>query len=121
MQDYRNLIVWQKAMAAAEACLTATETLPDQHRFGLRSQMDKAAVSIASNIAEGCGRDSDREFARFARIAYGSTCELETQTLLALRTGLGEPQALAVVLSEARELRPMLGRLIARLSADSES
>jgi len=88
MQDFRNLRVWQEAHQLVLAIYRATENMPDQERFGLTSQMRRAAVSIPSNIAEGCGRDSDSEFKRFLQIAMGSASELEYQLLLARDLGM---------------------------------
>src|SRR5687768_4659595 len=87
--DYRHLIAWQKSMDLAEAVYTQTAELPLEERYGLTSQMRRAAVSIPSNIAEGQGRrSSDEEFVRFLQIALGSLCELETQIELAVRLKL---------------------------------
>lgn len=92
MQDCRNLDVWQRAMYLAEVCYAMTDGSPKREQYGLASQLRRSAVSIPSNIAEGCGRDSPREFARFLRIAYGSGCEVGTQIELARRAGLGDRQ-----------------------------
>jgi four helix bundle protein len=96
--DYRNLVAWQKSMSLAEAVYRQTGEFPLEERYGLTSQIRRAAVSIPSNIAEGQGRRStDEEFVRFLRIALGSLCELETQLELALRLKLlSEKQANAL-------------------------
>jgi len=84
--DYRDLVVWQKSMALAEQVYRKTADYPTQERFGLTSQMRRAATSIPSNIAEGQGRrSSDQELVRFLQIAHGSLCELQTQIELSLR------------------------------------
>ena len=82
MSTFRDLTLWQKAMELAEAVYALCKQLPDVERFGLISQMQRAAVSIPSNIAEGHGRYSDNDFIRFLQIANGSKCELQTQILL---------------------------------------
>ena len=115
MQDFKKLLVWQKAMAATRTCYEATERFPPSQRFGLRSQMQRAAVSIPSNIAEGSGRRTNPEFARFLRIAYGSSCELETQARLAIDLGFGWPDALEVLIRDVDEIQRMLSRLIDRV------
>ena len=84
-RNYRDLIVWQRAMELAETLYIVTRKFPADERFGLTSQMRRAAVSIPSNIAEGQGRAGATEFIRFLRIAYASLREVETQVLLAER------------------------------------
>ena len=83
--NYRDLIVWQKSMDLATMVYKSTASFPTEERFGLSQQMQRAAVSIASNIAEGHARRSTQDFRRFLNIAYGSRAELETQILLARR------------------------------------
>ncbi|MBT8163930.1 MAG: four helix bundle protein [Acidimicrobiia bacterium] len=87
MGDYRKLRVWKDAVDFAVACYEATSRFPSAERFGLTSQMRRSAASIAANLAEGSGRKSDREFARFTRIAGGSANETETFLILAGRLG----------------------------------
>jgi four helix bundle protein len=84
-RHFRELIVWRKAMLLAEAAYSVTETLPQEERFGLSSQLRRAAVSIASNIAEGHERRSRADYRRFITIACGSLAEVETQLDLARR------------------------------------
>ncbi len=83
MQTYKDLIVWQKAIALSVSIYELTEQFPDSEKFGLTSQMRRAAVSIASNIVEGKLRGGDKEFMYFLRIAFGSGGELETQIVIA--------------------------------------
>jgi four helix bundle protein len=83
MKDFRSLKVWEKAHASVLDIYRETASFPADERFGLTSQVRRASVSIPSNIAEGCGRGSDIDFARFVQIAIGSSCELEYQLLLA--------------------------------------
>ncbi len=86
-KHYQELLVWQKAMDIASEVYDLTRGFPNDERYGLVSQMRRAAVSIASNIAEGHARESTREFLRFLSIALGSLAELETQLLLSTRFG----------------------------------
>ncbi|WP_234989096.1 four helix bundle protein [Fibrobacter sp. UWB15] len=81
-QGYRDLVVWQQAMNVAVETYRLTSAFPKDEMFGLTSQMRRAAVSIASNIAEGEGRKSRNEFSHFLGIALGSKSELETQIVL---------------------------------------
>jgi four helix bundle protein len=82
MNDFRNLIVWQKAMNLARDIYVHTKELPMDEKFGLVSQIRRSAVSIPSNIAEGSKRRTKKDFAHFLSIASGSAAELETQILL---------------------------------------
>jgi len=87
-QGYRDLVVWQQAMDVAVETYRLTSSFPKEEMFGLTSQMRRAAVSIASNIAEGEGRKSKNEFSHFLGIALGSKSELETQLILSERVHL---------------------------------
>ncbi|UKM63633.1 four helix bundle protein [Flavobacteriaceae bacterium GSB9] len=83
--DHKELDVWKYGMDLVELIYKVTSAFPDDERFGLTSQMRRAAISIPSNIAEGCGRKSDKELIQFLSIALGSVAELETQYLIAVR------------------------------------
>ncbi len=82
MRNFRNLLIWQKSMGIATEVYFFASSLPAEEKFGIRSQITRAAVSIPSNIAEGCSRKSDKELAHFLEIALGSSFELETQLLI---------------------------------------
>ena len=88
VRSYRDLVAWQKARALAREVYLLTATFPVGERFGLVSQMNRAAVSIPSNIAEGYGRSTTQDHLRFLRIARRSAYELETQLVLAEDLGL---------------------------------
>jgi four helix bundle protein len=83
MRDFRNLKVWQKAHSLVLDVYRSSRGFPTDERFGLTSHLRKSAISIPSNIAEGCGRESERELARFLSIAAGSASETQYQILLA--------------------------------------
>jgi len=85
VKDYRELIVWQKAMDLVAAAYRATANFPRTEVYGLTSQIRRAAVSIPSNIAEGQARNTTRDFLHFLAVSYGSLKELETQILIAER------------------------------------
>ena len=85
VKDYRDLIVWQKAMDLVEAIYRTTAAFPREEIYGLTAQMRRAAVSIPSNIAEGNGRNTTRDYLHFLGMAYGSVKEVETQVLIAER------------------------------------
>lgn len=80
--SFRELTVWQKSMDLAKAVYLISKKLPSEEKFGLASQMQRCAVSIPSNIAEGNKRATAKDYAQFLRIAGGSAAELETQLLL---------------------------------------
>lgn len=88
-QDFQDLTVWQRAMELTEAVYNVTKTFPKDEIYGLTSQLRRASVSIASNIAEGRARATDRDFRQFLNIALGSTYEVQTQLLLAKRLKIG--------------------------------
>src|SRR5258708_12998805 len=85
--SYRDLIVWQKAIAMVTDIYRATQNFPRQETYGLTSQIRRSAVSVASNIAEGQGRLSRREFRQFLGVARGSLIEMETQAVIAENLG----------------------------------
>ncbi|WP_420238074.1 four helix bundle protein [Telmatobacter bradus] len=91
-QDFQNLTVWQRAMELAEAVYELTRQFPPEELYGLTSQLRRASISVASNIAEGRGRGSDGDFRRFLAIALGSNYEVQTQLLLARRLKIGDAQ-----------------------------
>ena len=109
--NYRDLIVWQRAMELATLTYALTEALPPSERFGLALQIRRAAVSIPSNIAEGHGRGSPKALASFVRIANGSLKELETQLLLSTRLNYLRENDLQQVLHMADEVGRMLTNL----------
>ncbi len=82
-QSYRDLVVWQKAMKLVTKTYMVTETFPKSEMFGLSSQLKRAVISVPSNIAEGQGRDSIKEFLHHLSISYGSLMEVETQIQIA--------------------------------------
>ena len=83
-KTFKDLIVWQKSFTLAKEVYAATHTFPSHELYGLTQQMRRAAISIASNIAEGYGRQYSKEYKQFLSVAYGSLCELETQYLLSI-------------------------------------
>jgi len=93
-----------------------TKTLPRAERFGLVQQMNRASVSIASNIAEGAGRGDSRDFARFLRIARGSACELEAQATMAARVGLVDGESARVLREHCEQLKASITNLEKRIS-----
>jgi four helix bundle protein len=80
--NFKNLQTWKRARVLVKQVYVITQKFPDEEKYGLISQMRRAAVSIPSNISEGCGRKTTKDFSHFLDIAIGSTCELETQFYL---------------------------------------
>jgi len=87
MRDFKKLKIWQKGMEIAVEVYKVVEAFPAAEKFGLRSQVTRSAVSIASNIAEGSAKTSDKDYKRFCETALGSSYELETQILIVDRLG----------------------------------
>lgn len=118
MRDFKELKVWNKAHQLVLAVYRQTTTFPAEERFGLTAHLRKTALSIPSNIAEGCGRQSERELARFLSIAAGSTSELDYQLLLAHDLGYLPDDSFPLLTEHVREVRRMLCRFLQSLEAD---
>ncbi|MHB1426795.1 MAG: four helix bundle protein [Gemmataceae bacterium] len=117
MQDFRQLKVWMKSHALVLAVYKATAPFPKVEVFGLTNQIRRAAVSIPSNIAEGCGRGSDQDFARFLQMAMGSASEVEYQLLLARDLGYMMDAEHSLRAKEIIEVKRMLAALIAKVKS----
>src|SRR5437016_837209 len=115
-QSYRDLIVWQKAMALAKLVYRATDKYPKEERFGLVQQMRRAAVSVPSNIAEGQARRTTGEFVQFISHAEGSLAELDTQLLLSIELEFVTRETVSTPLGLVGEVRKMLNSLRRKLS-----
>ena len=113
MNNFRRLNVWQKSMNVANESYALTRGLPKSEMYGLSSQIQRSAVSIASNIAEGSSRTSSREFRRFLQIALGSAYELEVQLNIARMAGYISEASLKRLRSSVIEIQRMLYALIA--------
>ncbi|MDE5424385.1 four helix bundle protein [Ancylomarina sp. DW003] len=114
MRDFKKYTVWQKSMGLVKEVYLLGERLPKHEKYGLYSQMTRAAISIPSNIAEGCGRPSDKEFKRFAEIALGSAYELETQLILIQELKLSGKE-MQEIITLVIEVQKMLQALIKKL------
>ena len=120
-RSFKNLLVWQRGMALAEGVYGLAKTFPRHEQYGLCDQMRRAAVSVPSNIAEGCGRGTDRDWAHFLGQALGSLCELETQLELAVRLGYAKADALLPLQGIAQETGKMLVALIRKFGGKQAS
>jgi len=117
MKDFRSLKVWEKAHALTLAVYKATETFPKQELYSLTNQIQRAAVSIPANIAEGCGKDSDAELKRYFTIAMGSASELEYLLLLAHDLGYLQENSYQPMQNDLVETRKMLNAFIQKLKS----
>jgi len=111
LHSYRDLIVWQKSMELVKAVYRLTSHYPASERFGLIEHTCKTAISIPSNIAEGRGRSSRKDFCRFLKIAYASGCELETQVELAKQLTLCEKECFKEVDELLDHIMRMLNKM----------
>ncbi len=114
-KSFKELIVWQRAIELTVAVYKLTSQFPDTERFGLTNQMRRAAVSIASNIAEGYGKSSEGEHLLFLGHARGSCAEIETQLVIAKELGLGSTTLIDSAHSKADEIGKMLVALMKSL------
>ena len=114
MRPHKKLEVWIKAVEFVTKIYKITESFPDNERFGLISQIRRSAVSIPSNISEGAGRASKREFVQFLSIAQGSTSELETQMIISNNLGFLKKEDM-YLLDELDEISRMIIGLIRSL------
>ncbi|MFK7846622.1 MAG: four helix bundle protein [Rhodothermales bacterium] len=117
MQDFKKLLVWEKAHLVVLKVYKLTKSFPIDERYGLSSQMRRCAVSIPSNMAEGCGRDTNAQLRHFLEISMGSAAELEYQLLLAYDLKYIPTDSYEKVYSDITEIRKMLRSLIQKVSA----
>jgi four helix bundle protein len=115
LKSYKELMVWQKSFQLCKEIYRITKDFPKEEKFGLTSQIRRAAVSVPSNIAEGYGRKTTPEYIRALYVAYGSHCELETQVLLSGELGYIRAEDINGVQEHIAEIERMLKALIKSL------
>jgi four helix bundle protein len=115
MRNFRKLEVWQRSIRLSKSIYLLTGSFPAKERFGMSSQLQRAAVSVASNIAEGASRRSPLDFARFLRMSLGSAFEVETQLHIAKEVGYLTPEELEVELEELTILQKQINQLITKI------
>jgi four helix bundle protein len=120
-KNYKELVAWRKAMLLATDVYRLTCSFPREERFALTDQVRRAAVSVASNIAEGAGRGSRREFRHFLSIARGSLLEIETQLLIARELKYAALPDLEHVLSEVTEVLRIVSGLRASMNTEPDT
>lgn len=116
MNNYKELKVWQKSMDLVERVYFLTLSFPVEEKYGLTSQIQRSAVSIPSNIAEGAGRNSNNEFRNFLGIANGSINELSTQLTLSIRIGYTNESELNSVFNLLDKIQKINFTLIKKIS-----
>ena len=111
MNNYKELKVWQKSIDLAADIYEITKYFPKEEIYGLTSQIRRSSVSIASNIAEGAGRNSVKDFNNFLGISYGSSCELDTQLIVAQKISLIDDPILNATQKKIDEIQKMIWSL----------
>ena len=119
MRDFKELNVWKKAHQCVLDIYKNTKDFPDEERFGLISQLRRSAASVPANIAEGSGRESDRDFARFLSIAAGSASETEYHILLARDLGYLDQMDYERLNNNITEIKRMLNSFIKKLTPNT--
>ncbi|MHC4932830.1 MAG: four helix bundle protein [Planctomycetota bacterium] len=119
MQDFRRLRVWRKAHQLALSVYRQSAGFPRDEEFGLRVQIRRAGSSVPTNLAEGCGRGSDADFARFVQMAMGSASELEYLVYLAMDLGYFDQAIGPSLLAAADDVKRMLAGLLSTLAASA--
>jgi four helix bundle protein len=120
IKSYRDLQVWRVAMDVAEDVYVLTKSFPNSETYGMATQIRRAAVSVAANIAEGHGRETSGAFVNFLRMSQGSLKELETHLLLAVRVGLLDRDDIEPAMQMCDELGRMLRSLIRSIQSKAE-
>lgn len=117
VRNYKDLIAWQKAMDLVVSCYEISRVFPAHEKYGLSSQLQRSAVSIPANIAEGQGRQHTAEFLNHLSIAYGSLMELETHIQIALRLNYIEQSVSESLLKQTAEVGRLINGLMRSLRA----
>jgi len=121
MNRFKNLNIWKRAVILATEIYKVTQKFPDEEKYGLISQLRRCVVSISSNIAEGAGRNTDKDFKRFVSIAYSSSYELETQIIIATNLEYIEKTKSEELCSEINELQKMMYAFSVKLAKNISS
>ena len=119
MRDFKKYDIWKEGIHLVKKIYALSQNLPSEEKFGLRSQMSRCAVSIPSNIAEGCGRETEKDFKRFLQIALGSAFELETQIIICNELGFVSNEENAALGSDVKKIQKQITSLINRISSNT--
>jgi len=120
MRNFRNFKIWEEGIAIVKQVYNLSNSLPAEEKYGLRSQICRSAVSIPSNIAEGCSRNSETDFKRFLEIALGSSFELETQLYLIHELGFVPKNEVKSIIEFLHIEQKMINTLVSKLKANSQ-
>ena len=115
MRNFREMVIWNQGIELAVKIYSITKKFPHEERFGLTSQLTKAAVSIPSNIAEGCSRKSEKDFARFLEHSLGSAYEVETDLVIAEKIGYVSREVATNYFNELQSEQRQIHSLINKL------
>jgi four helix bundle protein len=115
MKTFRDLLIWQKAMALVTNCYKITVNFPKEEQFALTSQIKRCAVSIPSNIAEGYGRGTNKDYYRFLTISLGSLFEFQTQIEIAYNLGYINEADFLIIYEDSREVERMLSAFMNKI------
>jgi four helix bundle protein len=116
IKDYRDLLIWKKGIELTKEIYNITSRFPSNEMYGLTSQLQRASVSIPSNIAEGQARQRSAEFCQFLRVSLGSLAEVETQMVIACELGFTSMNKLEDVRGKITELRKMIYSIQRKIS-----
>ena len=120
MRDFRKLKIWERAHRITLSTYRLTKNFPKDELYGLTSQMRRSSASVPTNIAEGCGRNSQAEFVYFLTLAMGSSSELDYQLILAHDLGYVDEKTFLELTSDLSGMRRMLNTFIQKLKSDGE-
>lgn len=119
MRDFRKLSVWEKSHKLVLTIYKSTSSFPKEELYGLVTQMRRSASSIPTNIAEGCGRNTQPQFANFLNVAFGSTSELEYQVILAKDLAFINDETFNTLSKNVTEIKRMLWSLLQKVNTDN--
>ncbi len=108
VRNFKNLRIWHRSRAFVKTIYQLTKSVPKEERFGLTSQIKRAAISVPSNIAEGCGKGTEKDLNRFLDNAVGSACEIETQLYLAYDLEFIDQKVMESTTDEIQQIRKMI-------------
>lgn len=120
MRNFRNLNIWKDGIALVKEIYELATLLPDDEKFGLKSQICRASVSVPSNIAEGSSRNSEIEYKRFLEIAMGSLFEVETQLIIIKELNIISEEKINSIIELVHKEQKMINNLISKLKASSK-